>query len=310
MSELPATGQTNDDPGAILIALGRESGQVTAEQVAAAVEEVELGPDGVRELHTQLDRRRHRDRRRGGRGRRRRGRSRAGAADRRPGSDGRAGRRLVAPLPARDRAGAAADGRPGGRARQTDRARRHGCEASDGRGQPATGRLDRQGLRGPRPQLPRPDPGGVARADQGGREVRLQARLQVFDVRDVVDPAGRDAGGRRQEPHDPHPRPHQREADEGPERRAEPRPGPRARAGARRGRPRGRARPCRGQGADGVGRRAGIPGGADRRGRQRHASPTSFPTRTARAPSSGRPTRCSARASTAPCACSPTASGR
>ena len=70
MSELPATGQSNEDPGATLIALGRENGHVTAEQIAAAVEEVELGPDGVRELHTQLDRRRHRDRRRGRRSRR------------------------------------------------------------------------------------------------------------------------------------------------------------------------------------------------------------------------------------------------
>ena len=43
-----------DDPGAVLIALGRESGQVTAEQIAAAVEEIELGPDGVRELHSRL----------------------------------------------------------------------------------------------------------------------------------------------------------------------------------------------------------------------------------------------------------------
>ena len=54
MSELPATGQSNEDPGAMLIALGRENGHVTGEQIAAAVEEVELGPDGVRELHTQL----------------------------------------------------------------------------------------------------------------------------------------------------------------------------------------------------------------------------------------------------------------
>ena len=55
--------------------------------------------------------------------------------------------------------------RAGGRARQADRARRHGGQAAHGRGQPAPGRLDRQGLPGPRPQLPRPDPGGVARAD-------------------------------------------------------------------------------------------------------------------------------------------------
>ncbi len=43
-----------EDPGAALIALGRESGHLTGEQIAAAVEEVELGPDGIRELHSRL----------------------------------------------------------------------------------------------------------------------------------------------------------------------------------------------------------------------------------------------------------------
>ena len=43
-----------DDPGATLIALGRERGHVTGEQIAAAVEEVELGADGLRELHSRL----------------------------------------------------------------------------------------------------------------------------------------------------------------------------------------------------------------------------------------------------------------
>jgi RNA polymerase primary sigma factor len=43
-----------EDPGAALIAIGRESGHVTGEQIAAAVEEVELGPDGVLELRARL----------------------------------------------------------------------------------------------------------------------------------------------------------------------------------------------------------------------------------------------------------------
>ena len=43
-----------EDPGTVLIALGRESGHLTGEQIAAAVEEVELGPDGIRELHSRL----------------------------------------------------------------------------------------------------------------------------------------------------------------------------------------------------------------------------------------------------------------
>jgi RNA polymerase primary sigma factor len=38
----------------MLIAAGRERGYVTVEQVAAALEEVDLGPDGIRELHAQL----------------------------------------------------------------------------------------------------------------------------------------------------------------------------------------------------------------------------------------------------------------
>jgi RNA polymerase primary sigma factor len=54
VTELPAAGRSGEDPGVALIAIGRENGHVTAEQIAAAVEEVELGPDGLRDLHTQL----------------------------------------------------------------------------------------------------------------------------------------------------------------------------------------------------------------------------------------------------------------
>jgi RNA polymerase primary sigma factor len=35
-----------------------------------------------------------------------------------------------------------------------------------------------------RSQLPRPDPGRLARSDPGGREVRLPQGLQVLDLRD------------------------------------------------------------------------------------------------------------------------------
>ena len=56
--------------------------------------------------------------------------------------------------------------------------------------------------------LPGPDPGGLARADPRGREVRLPPRLQVLHLRDLVDPPGRDALARRQGPHDPHPGAH------------------------------------------------------------------------------------------------------
>ena len=51
----------------------------------------------------------------------------------------------------------------------------------------------------------RPDPGGHHRADPRRREVRLAQGLQVLDLRDVVDQAGRAARRRQQGAHDPHP---------------------------------------------------------------------------------------------------------
>ncbi len=48
--------------------------------------------------------------------------------------------------------------------------------------------------------------------DPRRREVRLPQGLQVLDVRDVVDPPGRDPRDRRQGPHHPHPGAHGREA--------------------------------------------------------------------------------------------------
>ncbi len=134
--------------------------------------------------------------------------------------DRRAQPRLAAPLPALDRTGRPADGGPGGGTGAADRARRHAGQAADGRGQPAPRGLDRERLSGPRPQLPRSDPGGLARPDPGGGEVRLPARLQVLDLRDLVDPPGGDPGDRRQGAHDPHPGPHGGEAEPGRPRRA------------------------------------------------------------------------------------------
>ena len=43
-TELPTAEPSGEDPSAALIALGRENGHVTGEQIAAAVEEVELAP--------------------------------------------------------------------------------------------------------------------------------------------------------------------------------------------------------------------------------------------------------------------------
>ena len=54
VTDPPRPEQPDDDPAATLLALGRERGRLTAEQVAAAVEEVDLGADGIRELHSRL----------------------------------------------------------------------------------------------------------------------------------------------------------------------------------------------------------------------------------------------------------------
>src|SRR5207248_808693 len=48
-----------------------------------------------------------------------------------------------------------------------------------------------------------PDPGGQPRPDPRGREVRLPDGLQALDVRDLVDPPGRDPRARRPGPDDP-----------------------------------------------------------------------------------------------------------
>ncbi len=92
-------------------------------------------------------------------------------------------------------------GRAAGRARQ-DRA---------GRGQPAPRRLDREEVHQPRPAVPGPDPGGQHRPDEGGRQVRVQARLQVLDLRHLVDPAGDHPRHRRPGAHHPHPGAHDRD---------------------------------------------------------------------------------------------------
>ena len=80
-----------------------------------------------------------------------------------------------------------------------------------GRGQPAPGRLHRQEVHQPRPAVPRPDPGGQHRPDEGRGQVRVQARLQVLDLRHLVDPAGHHPRHRRPGPHHPHPGAHDRD---------------------------------------------------------------------------------------------------
>src|SRR3546814_5430400 len=83
--------------------------------------------------------------------------------------------------------------------------------SSDLRGQPAPGDLDRHEVHQPRPAVPRPDPGGQYRPDEGGRQVRTSPRLQVLDLRDVVDPPGDHPLDRRPGAHHPHPGAHDRD---------------------------------------------------------------------------------------------------
>ena len=115
--------------------------------------------------------------------------------------------------------------------------------------------------------LPRPDPGGLARPDPRGGEVRLPQGLQVLDLRDLVDPPGRHARDRRQGAHDPHPGSHGREAEQGRAHRAPARAAPRPRAeagGDRRGArddDRGGARDPAHGAAPGVAREADRRGG-------------------------------------------------
>src|SRR5205085_2915546 len=79
------------------------------------------------------------------------------------------------------------------------------------RRQPAAGGVDRQEVPQPRPVVPGPDPGGQHGTHAGGGQVRVPPRLQVLDVRDLVDPAGDHAGDRRPGPDDPHPGAHDRD---------------------------------------------------------------------------------------------------
>ena len=222
----------------------------------------------------------------------------------------RAEPRLAAAVPALDRARAAAERRGGGRAGQADRARRHGRQAAHGRGQPAPGRVDRQGLHRARADVPRPDPGGLARADQGGREVRLPARLQVLDLRDLVDPPGRDPRDRRQGTHDQDPRAHGRAPEQAGPRRTPADPAARARAERRGDRRRARVLHARGARGHAHGPAAGVAGETGRRGGRLSAGRPHRGrvgrNRRSRSP----PRRCAARTSTRVLACLPGASAR
>ena len=91
------------------------------------------------------------------------------------------------------------------------RARGAAGEEGDGRGEPAPRHLDRQEIHQPRPAVPRPDPGRQHRPDEGGRQVRVPPRLQVLDLRHLVDSAGDHPLDRRSGAHDPHSGAHDRD---------------------------------------------------------------------------------------------------
>ena len=128
------------------------------------------------------------------------------------------------------------------------------------------GRVDRQEIHEPRASVPRPHPGRQHRPDEGGRQVRVPAWIQILDVRDVVDSSGDHACDRRPGPHDPYPGPHDRDDQQARAHRALPRSGAGSSADARRDRREdgyaGREGP---QGAQDR-QRAHQPGDADRRG--------------------------------------------
>jgi hypothetical protein len=84
-------------------------------------------------------------------------------------------------------------------------------EEGNGRGQPASRDLDRQEVHQPRPAVPRPDPGRQHRPDEGGRQVRIPPRLQVLDLRHLVDPPGHHPLDRRPGAHHPHSGAHDRD---------------------------------------------------------------------------------------------------
>ena len=109
--------------------------------------------------------------------------------------------------PLRQAGRTAGDGGEGQARRGVERARQGAAH----HGEPAPRRLDRQEVHEPGPPVPGPDPGGEHRPDEGCREVRVPSRLQVLDLRHLVDPSGGGAGDRRPVADDPDPGSHDRE---------------------------------------------------------------------------------------------------
>ena len=84
-------------------------------------------------------------------------------------------------------------------------------QEGNGRGQSSPRDLDRQEIHQSRPAVPRSHPGRQYRPDEGGRQVRISPRLQVLDLRHLVDQAGDHPLDRRPGAHHPHSGAHDRD---------------------------------------------------------------------------------------------------
>ncbi len=92
--------------------------------------------------------------------------------------------------------------------------RRRAGQGEPHRGEPAPRGVDREALPQPRAAPARPRAGGQPRPDARGRQVRVQARLQVQHVRELVDPPERQPRHQRPGAHHSHPGPHGRDAQQ------------------------------------------------------------------------------------------------
>ena len=192
----------------------------------------------------------------------------------------------------RDRRGdRAADRRvpPHRRPGPAGRARGEPGQEGDGRGQPAPRDLDRQEVHQPRPAVPGPDPGGQHRPDEGRGQVRVPARLQVLDLRHLVDPPGDHALDRRSGAHDPHPGAHDRDDQQAGARLAPDAARVRPRADARGARP--QAQHAARQGPQGPQDRQGADLASRRRSATRRIRTSATSSRTRTPSSRSRPRR-------------------
>ena len=81
----------------------------------------------------------------------------------------------------------------------------------DGRGQSAPGHFHRKEVHQPRPLVSRSDSRRQHGPDEGGGEIRIPPRLQVFHLRHLVDPPGDYPLDCRPGAHDPHSGAHDRD---------------------------------------------------------------------------------------------------